>query len=489
MNWIELILFLIAVSLPVAVLVFYSRIPPMGTPDNVVRFANINIPDSTVGFSKEQTGPKSMTGQRYTSVSVLPVGSEFDIVVGDARLAQVTGINRRDNGEWASTVLGENLATPASVVSIDLDSDGDQDFVVSCSGSIESSDHRIGRVVWLENENGEFTTRTILRRVRRAADAQCGDFDSDGDIDIVVAIVGGQIQGEILILENNGEQEFTDYQVMSIPGTLNVPVKDFDGDGDLDFAAVVSGEDQQVWVFENDGKRFDSSRKHLAFSSINFDLGLTSMIAVDVDKDGDQDLVATKGGHKFSTFKEYPKPWHGVQLLENKGDWKFEMKEISNVSGATDIASADLDGDGDIDFAIVSRLNDWMVETAGSVYWLENDGEQAFKTWKIADDPIQVGSVDCGDFDGNGSVDIVIGCVHPIAPFERFGGVEVLLNENESGPKNKDENEPPKSAASNNAKTQSSLLPKFSSAKSKLANEDSIYSIANATRAITGAKQ
>ena len=264
------------------------------------------------------------------------------------------------------------------------------------------------------------------------SDAQVGDFDGDDDIDIVVAVFGGLIQGQILYLENNGDQKFTDYEVMNVSGAIHVPVADFDGDGDLDFAAVVSQEEEEVWAFENEGDGFRDPKSHLLFRTSNFDLGTAGMIANDIDQDGDQDLIIPVGDN-LELINNAPQPWHGVKLLENKGGWKFETRQIADIGGVYGVSPGDIDGDGDTDLAIVTMFNDWLQDDAASVLWLENDGKLNFKTWQIASDPIQLATVACADVNNDGAADILTGSFHFRKPFENYGGVDVFFNQRGDG--------------------------------------------------------
>jgi hypothetical protein len=207
-------------------------------------------------------------------------------------------------------------------------------------------------------------------------------------------------------------------------------VQDFDGDGDLDFAAIVSQEEEQVWIFENLGNGFNDARRHLVFSAWNFDLGSAGMVSTDLDQDGDMDLVLALGDN-LELLNNAPQPFHGVKWLENKGDWKFEPKQIATIGGVYGISPADLDGDGDVDVAVVTMFNDWAQENAASVLWLENDGQQNFKTWQIASAPIQLATVACGDFNNDGKPDIVTGSFHFRRPFDHFGSVDLFLNSTE----------------------------------------------------------
>jgi hypothetical protein len=114
--------------------------------------------------------------------------------------------------------------------------------------------------------------------------------------------------------------------------------------------------------------------------------------------------------------------------LENKGDLKFEAKQLANVPGVYGCTPGDFDGDGDTDVAMVTMFNDWNQENSASVVWLENDGQQEFKTWQVADRPIQLGSVACADIDQDGRDDIITTSFHFRNPAERFGSVDIFLN-------------------------------------------------------------
>ena len=60
------------------------------------------------------------------------------------------------------------------------------DLVVAVLGSPMAMDHLLGQVVWLRQaSDGGFETIVLDADLGRVADVQPGDFDGDGDTDIV----------------------------------------------------------------------------------------------------------------------------------------------------------------------------------------------------------------------------------------------------------------------------------------------------------------
>ena len=210
--------------------------------------------------------------------------------------------------------------------------DGDIDLLVAQMTMIFPNNDKIGAVVVLEN-NGqqEFTNHVIIDKIARVTDVEAGDLDGDGDIDLVVAEFGYD-DGEIRWLENKGNWHFESHILQSLSGTIHTPIADMDNDGDLDIVALVSQEWEEIYIFENDGK--GNFKPHLIWGSANEDFGSSGISLVDLNQDGYMDILYTNGD-AFDYIPPGPRPWHGVQWLENKGNLKFEYHRIADFPGTT----------------------------------------------------------------------------------------------------------------------------------------------------------
>ena len=434
-----LALLVVAATIPFAIYAFLSS--KAGQEPLPVELPVASFAPSPISFSHSRIGPEPSQGQLFTNVSFADVDqdSKLDVIACDALRGEVAWYRndgkRADENSWSKNVMNPTslLPSPSHVTPMDLDQDGDEDYLIACLGRIQPTNDKVGRLVWLENDAGEFTIHEILTDVRRVTDVQGGDFDGDGDFDLVAAVFGGPLQGQILYLENDGSQRFTDYEMLAVSGTIHVPVHDFDGDGDLDVAAVLTQDEEEVVAFVNDGTGFKKpAKRNRIFSSWNFDLGGAGMIANDLDQDGDQDLLLSLGDN-LELMHNYPQPWHGCIWLENTGDWKFEPHRIANVGGVYGTAVSDLEGDGDRDVVLVTMFNDWSQKNAASVVWLQNDGQQNFQTFQIASEPVQLATVACADLDNDGQDEIVTGSFHFRRPFDRFGSVDIFSRPSRSG--------------------------------------------------------
>ena len=128
------------------------------------------------------------------------------------------------------------------------------------------------------------------------------------------------------------------------PGAIHVPVVDLDGDGDQDFVALISQHHETIVAFLNDGS--GGFRKETVFQAPHPNWGSTGIQLVDMDRDGDLDVLSSNGD---SLDDFIPKPYHGIQWHENDGGYPFKVHPLTHLYGCNAAKAADIDGDGDVD--------------------------------------------------------------------------------------------------------------------------------------------
>ena len=349
----------------------------------------------------------------------------LDVVVCDAKNSTISWIRQFPAGTYTETILAKDLIAPAHVQVIDFDKDGDKDILVAVLGMLFPNNDKIGSVIVLENDGHcNFTKHVIVDKVARVSDVRAGDLDGDGDMDLAV-IQFGYDDGETRWIENLGDWKFKSHILQSISGGINIELVDIDKDGDLDLISVVSQEWEEIYGFINDGK--GNFTPKLLYKSSNEDFGSSGISVCDLNKDGKPDILYTNGD-AFDYIPPQPRPWHGVQWLENKGDMNFEFHRICNFPGAYNARAVDIDGDGDLDLFVVSAFNNWEKPEARSFVWLENTGNMQFKMHDIASAPTHLLTLEMGDFNNDGLMDFVTGGMHAYPPFDRMGRITLWTN-------------------------------------------------------------
>ena len=99
-------------------------------------------------------------------------------------------------------------------------------------------------------------------------------------------------------------------------GAIHVPIADLNKDGKPDFVALLAQEHESVVAFINTGQGLTFERRRPIYAAPHPNWGSSGIELVDLDKDGDLDVLYTHG----DTFDDFVlKPYHGIQWLENTG--------------------------------------------------------------------------------------------------------------------------------------------------------------------------
>jgi hypothetical protein len=345
-----------------------------------------------------------------------------DIVCCDARVNRIVWIRQISLGEFVEEPIGDLVSGPAHVEAVDFDADGDIDLLIAGMGVVPPNNERIGSVVVFENDGQQrFISRVILSGTYRVTDVRAGDLNGDGRLDLAVAQFG-YYEGQIQWLENLGSWKFASHPLLDLSGAIHAPIVDTNNDGKLDIVGLVSQDWEEIWAFENRGGGGFSNR--VLHGSTNRDYGSSGLCVADVDRDGLLDLVYTNGdGFDYATPGS--RPWHGVQWLRNDGRGNFRFRRIGDFAGAYSPVVIDLDGDGDNDVIAVSAFNDWTKPDVAALVCFENDGQETFTRRVLAHTPSHMVVVKAADMNNDGTPELVTGCFAFYPPRDRAARVMI----------------------------------------------------------------
>jgi hypothetical protein len=260
----------------------------------------------------------------------------------------------KDGQLWKRHVITEGGLLGAYDVAVaDLDADGDAD--------VAASSWRMGnQFTWFENPG---TTKSRNWEVHVIDDNQAetrtvciADFNRDGRPDVLGTV---NAAGIVLWYENSGQPATRTWKrhVVDLAGLpMHGHPVDLDGDGDLD--VIMAFYSHEVVWYENEGKPGNGVRWEKHTIAPEFAHGF-EVVDADLDGDGDRDVVAT------AADKEGQIDW-----FENtgnpRGSWvKHTLK--APWSNAFQVITADLDRDGKLDIAAVGKQE---------FYWWRNEGRQ-----------------------------------------------------------------------------------------------------------------
>jgi hypothetical protein len=347
----------------------------------------------------------------------------LDVVFCESRENKIVWLRQTPAGGFEEKTLAENMRAPVHVEAADLDGDGDLDLIVSSMGVVFPDNDKIGTVFLLENDGRQnFTPHIVLENTSRVTDARAADLNGDGKLDLALAQFGYD-QGEVSWLERTGPWEFRRHVLLELSGAINVCIADFNGDHRPDIVALISQQWEEIYYFENQGGGTFSSNR--IWGSTNEDYGSSGISLCDLNRDGRPDILYTNGDGFGPAATPGPRPWHGVQWLENTGNGFFRYHRLGNLPGAYSPVGVDLDGDGAMDVVAVAAYADWTNKNRNlvSLLWFRNDGKMNFEPRILARVPKDQITLAAGDFDGSGRPALVTGGFYVYPPYESMGRI------------------------------------------------------------------
>lgn len=349
----------------------------------------------------------------------------LDVLACEAQESTVWWIRQVARGRFEERVIGRDLRAPVHVEAADMDADGDLDLLVASMGFVFPNNDRIGTVFILENDGAQqFTAHAVLENVARVTDVRAADFNGDHQLDLAVAQFGYD-QGEVRWMERTGPWKFRSHNLLNLSGAINVCVADFNADGRADIVTLISQQWEEIYYSENNGSGVFATRR--IWGSTNEDYGSSGISLGDLNGDGRTDILYTNGDGFGPAVIPGPRPWHGVQWLENAGQGYFRYHRLGDLPGAYSPVGVDLDGDGAMDVVAVTAYSDWDKKNPDvvSMMWYRNDGRGGFSPRVLANNPKDLITLAAGNFDGTGEPVLITGGFYVYPPYERMARISL----------------------------------------------------------------
>ncbi len=225
------------------------------------------------------------------------------------------------------------------------------------------------------------------------SDAAWGDYDGDGDLDLLIAGLDSSENGVTRLYRNEGDDQFSAVEGLPFPGTFvgDFCWGDYDNDGDLDLLIQGYTNSTEITaIYENlGGDEFIESDVELpvltdgsvSFADFNND-GYPDLLLAGFDGDGNVAFLYENEGD--ATFSET-----GIQL---PGAIKscYEWGDYDN-DGDLDIFINGLDGNGNLISVLYQNEDGWTFNATDNEFtgvWL---GDAAW-----------------GDYDSDGDLDLLL---------------------------------------------------------------------------------
>lgn len=314
---------------------------------------------------------------------------------GDGDLDAIAGLYSDFRVVWYPNVDGQgNFGEQQIVADIgiygqqvfggDVDGDGDNDVLWTSSG----------KLFWSENLDGQGNFGTpvlIYENINGIRDMNVSDLNNDGHLDI---IVGWNIDNIVQWFDNaDGTGAFASPQ--TITSNVNIPTSvfaaDLDGDQDNDVLSTSWTDNRIAWYKNTNGQGSFGAQMNLATNAT----GAYDVHAADLDGDGDKDVI---GAYAAVDKIVWYKNQNGL------GSFGTAQTIATGLDYPAWVFAVDLDLDGDLDVVCSSGLDDrltWCENTNG----LGSFGPpQLIAHYHPSGAPT---GVHAGDIDGDGDTDFL----------------------------------------------------------------------------------
>lgn len=290
------------------------------------------------------------SGAHYTAIADLNNDTRNDLIVaGDRKRYDIIWYEApkdiTDISAWRKHIIYQNNSHRVYHVGIgDIDDDGDQDVVFG-----SKTDNSLG---WLENNGSSTGWRMtwIDNSITRCANVRVADLDGDGQNDVIATEDdtpnGGTLHSYSYSGDPRIQTNWVDRRIARFPAGQGVGIFEIaDIDGDSDLDIVIGCPD--LYVLENPYPNNVGHGQEWRRYKVGHGYISREIDIGDIDGDGDSDIIVADQSKNMVIWFENS----GVTFYEN---WKRHVVDHSNdyLRWCHSVELGDVDGDGDLDIAV-----------------------------------------------------------------------------------------------------------------------------------------
>lgn len=223
-------------------------------------------------------------------------------------------------------------------------------------------------------------------------DVAWGDYDGDGQLDFAAGMAWWT-QRRNRIYHNTGKGWEVVWTAPTPRDTFAVRWLDADGDGKLDLIASAKG---SIMLYRNEGGGHFAERELVSVKDMTIALEVCSMALADFDHDGDVDIAVGTS--------------EGPRVFANNGGGVFVHRwptPVNTASGCGPVAWADYDHDGDEDLTVAGLINKGAEDLEIFAY-ADGTFTQAVTLYSQVRglEQVHTSNIEWLDFDGDGDLDL-----------------------------------------------------------------------------------
>ena len=321
--------------------------------------------------------------------------SNLDLYTTPADSNAEPNLFRNNSGKFISAATVGSRGDAAAFA--DIDKDGDPDLYLSGDAGV---------VLFRNDGTGNFTEIMDFGDTRSDQDSKqqdrkvilSVDYDHDGDLDLFTT------DDQVEMYRNNGDGVLSDVSDQTFipserPSAWDVALGDFDDDGDIDLLIVNDGKGCTLYTNLRQGK-MQAMADEIGISQNH---AFTAVTAGDYDNDGDIDLfIATDGKTPHQLYRNRG---DGTYALDGRSH-EETLNAAKGVHGL-DAHFLDYDNDGFLDLWLIGIPKEG---DGHGVFLFRNDGTGRFTdASNVLPNTIRSGGDGTvGDYDNDGDLDLFL---------------------------------------------------------------------------------